>query len=103
MVLCRRCHSALHKGLKLCPVCKKKYAPNEADCCFSCYCDAFPEVKERVELAKVQRKKKQRELRKKRYNEAKTAKKLIKKQQKEKYKNKKIIIKPDKFINGGTN
>jgi len=60
-------------------------------------------VKELVELAKVQRKKKQRELQKKRYNESKTAKKLIEKQQKEKYKNKKIIIKPDKFINGGTN
>ncbi|NLH79054.1 MAG: hypothetical protein GX465_18700 [Acidobacteria bacterium] len=56
-----------------------------------------------MELAKVQRKKKQRELQKKRYNESKTAKKLIEKQQKEKYKNKKIIIKPDKFINGGTN
>ena len=71
--------------------------------CFGCYCEAYPEVKERVELAKVQRKKKQRELQKKRYNEAKTAKKLLEKQQKEKYKNKKIIIKPDKFISGGTN
>ena len=36
MVLCRRCHHALHKGMKLCPVCKKNYCPVDADSCYDC-------------------------------------------------------------------
>lgn len=65
MVLCRKCHSALHKGLKLCPICKVKYAPNEAEMCFSCYCEKYPEVREKVDRAKTERKNRQREARKK--------------------------------------
>lgn len=82
MVLCRRCHTALHKGLKLCPTCKQKYAPYEAETCFPCYCEAYPEVKERVEKAKIQRKQKLKEARKAQSDKAKQWKKdhpLIKK------------------------
>jgi hypothetical protein len=36
MALCRRCHFAQHKGLHLCPNCKKKYVRNHFDVCFDC-------------------------------------------------------------------
>jgi len=45
----------------------------------------------------------EKELREIERNRIKKAKKQYEEKQKEKYKNKKIIIKPDKFINGGTN
>ena len=63
MVLCRRCHTALHKGLNLCPVCKNRYKPVEAEYCFLCYCAAYPEVKEKHEQAKAEKKRIQKELR----------------------------------------
>ncbi len=36
LVLCKRCHFALHKGMHLCPNCKKKYVPNRFQVCFDC-------------------------------------------------------------------
>lgn len=36
LVLCKRCHFALHKEMHLCPNCKKKYVPNKFDVCFDC-------------------------------------------------------------------
>jgi hypothetical protein len=36
VVLCRRCHHALHKGMKLCPVCKKNYCPVDTESCYEC-------------------------------------------------------------------
>ena len=38
MVLCKRCHFVLHKGMHLCPKCKKKYVKNRRfELCFGCY------------------------------------------------------------------
>jgi hypothetical protein len=36
VVLCRRSHLALHKGMKLCPVCKERYCPVDAESCYEC-------------------------------------------------------------------
>lgn len=36
-ILCKRCHFAFHKGMKLCSVCKEKYHENKWDMCFICY------------------------------------------------------------------
>ncbi len=54
MVLCRRCHAALHHGLKLCPVCKENYAPNERETCWSCYVKAHPGITANLAAAKEQ-------------------------------------------------
>lgn len=35
-VLCSRCHFALHHGMDLCPICKKKYKKNHYSTCFNC-------------------------------------------------------------------
>lgn len=60
VVLCRRCHCAVHKKLKLCPVCKKQYCPVDSDSCYDC----LPEdEKFRIEQAKRDAKKLQRKLR----------------------------------------
>jgi hypothetical protein len=45
MVLCKRCHFSIHKGMNLCPVCKKKYKSFYQQTCFDC----LPEkVKEKI-------------------------------------------------------
>jgi hypothetical protein len=36
-ILCKRCHFAFHKGMKLCSVCKERYHENQWDMCFICY------------------------------------------------------------------
>lgn len=36
ITLCKRCHFAFHKGLHLCPVCKKNYAKRGYSQCFGC-------------------------------------------------------------------
>ncbi|MCQ1534601.1 hypothetical protein FTO70_02620 [Methanosarcina sp. KYL-1] len=36
LVLCRRCHFAILRGMELCPVCKKKYKSVRYDTCFDC-------------------------------------------------------------------
>ena len=35
-VLCKRCHFAHHKGMDLCPVCKKKYKNKQYKTCYDC-------------------------------------------------------------------
>ncbi len=35
-VLCKRCHFAYHKGMDLCPVCKKKYKKKQYKTCYDC-------------------------------------------------------------------
>jgi len=35
-VLCKRCHLAHHKGMDLCPVCKKKYKKKQYKTCYDC-------------------------------------------------------------------
>jgi hypothetical protein len=39
VVLCKRCHFALHQGMDLCPLCKKKYKPVYRRSCFDCLPD----------------------------------------------------------------
>ena len=36
IILCRRCHLAVHRGMHLCPKCKKHYTHNQYDVCFNC-------------------------------------------------------------------
>ena len=45
-VLCKRCHFAFHKGLYLCPKCKRKYAKPKYETCFDCL---PPEEKKEIE------------------------------------------------------
>ena len=70
VVLCRKCHSALHVGKTLCE-CKKHYRPFDADMCFPCYCIKFPEALEKVKAYKEAQKASQKAYRKKRYQESK--------------------------------
>ena len=51
VVLCRRCHAALHAGKELCS-CKQGYKPFDADTCFTCYSKKHPEILEKVQLHK---------------------------------------------------
>ena len=37
IVLCNRCHLALHKGMKLCPICKEKYHKTSYAMCWDCF------------------------------------------------------------------
>lgn len=37
MVLCKKCHMAIGKGLILCKVCKQGYHRPNFDCCFKCF------------------------------------------------------------------
>jgi len=43
-VLCNRCHFSLHKGLILCPVCKKHYHRVGAEMCKECFLKKHPEI-----------------------------------------------------------
>jgi len=61
IVLCKRCHFALHHGRILCPNCHERYMPVGRDCCWNCLPD---DERERIEIKKVMFKKRQRELRK---------------------------------------
>ena len=36
IILCNRCHLAHHKGMNLCPECKKKYKKMRYDTCWNC-------------------------------------------------------------------
>jgi len=61
IVLCNRCHFALHKGLVLCRKCKQHYHLSGAECCRSCFMLAHPEIvaarEKRKEDAKALKKK----------------------------------------------
>ena len=35
-VICARCHFAIHKGMDLCPICKKNYKKIEYETCYHC-------------------------------------------------------------------
>lgn len=37
VVLCNRCHLALHKGMKLCSICKEKYHKAHYSMCWDCF------------------------------------------------------------------
>jgi len=37
--LCKRCHFAMHNGMELCPICKKKYKYKKYKTCFNCKTD----------------------------------------------------------------
>lgn len=66
IVLCSRCHFALHKGLVLCPVCGKRYYRVGGEMCKSCYLEAHPEVaaaRERFMLEQKARRKKSSKVR----------------------------------------
>lgn len=45
-ILCNRCHLALHKGMTLCPICKKKYKKARFPTCFACRSNKEPVEKE---------------------------------------------------------
>lgn len=60
IVLCSGCHTKIHKGYHLCPICKKNLTKYEQ--CWNCIPD---EVKEKFGVKKVLKRKLQRELRKK--------------------------------------
>lgn len=36
VVICRRCHFAIHKGMDLCQVCKVKYKKKQYETCYNC-------------------------------------------------------------------
>jgi hypothetical protein len=62
IVLCRRCHFAVHKGLVLCPRCKKNYCSPRYEHCYSCLdTNTKTVIEERKEIYKM----KQRKLRRK--------------------------------------
>lgn len=70
MVLCNRCHFALHKGLILCKRCGKKYHLVGADCCRDCFIAENPEITEKKNNRKILL-----SLKKKLYSEAKAVEK----------------------------
>ena len=52
LVLCQRCHWAVHHARKICPLCRRAYLPNQYDCCWDC----LPaDTREQIELAKAKR------------------------------------------------
>lgn len=69
ILLCSRCHSALHRGMVPCERehddGEVHYRWHDAPVCSACYLKEYPEVKEAAERTKVLRRKRQRELRKK--------------------------------------
>lgn len=58
MILCNRCHLALHKGMCLCPVCKQKYTRYSS--CYTCLPEA--EKKRMREARAYERKLKEEEM-----------------------------------------
>jgi hypothetical protein len=71
VVLCTKCHYALHHGRKLCPKCKKGYCPFDTEMCYDCYKKEHPEIEE---------------LKHKKKEEIKALRKKLNKQAREKYK-----------------
>ena len=60
---CNKCHFALHKGRKLCPVCKVKYPRWDQDMCWDCFCKKNPDILVKIEENRIKTKKIQKELR----------------------------------------
>ena len=65
IALCKRCHTALHHGLNLCPKCKEHYKRWDQPECRRCFDKANPEIVRAREAAKEERKRIRRELDKK--------------------------------------
>ena len=61
VVLCNRCHFALHKGLVLCGKCRTRFHRLGTDLCYTCYVESNPRLAEEIE----KRKEKFKNLRKK--------------------------------------
>lgn len=59
VVLCKRCHFAVHHGKILCPKCRKNYMRYENNCCYSCLPQAD---RDRIEAAIEARERKKREM-----------------------------------------
>jgi len=78
ILLCARCHRALHTGRDICPGSHDDgeihYKWHDADVCTICYLKMHPEIKEAIERAKVLKRKRQRELRKKKQEQLKKQK-----------------------------
>jgi formate-dependent nitrite reductase cytochrome c552 subunit len=76
VVLCKRCHFAIHHGKILCPKCKKAYMRYENRCCYSC----LPQdEKDRIEAAIEARKQKVKDLKELRRKREKDARERYKK------------------------
>jgi hypothetical protein len=60
---CKRCHFALHKGRKLCPVCKENYPRWDQEMCWSCFCKKNPDILKKINAAKLKQALKLKELR----------------------------------------
>lgn len=65
LVLCNRCHFAIHKGLQLCPDCGQHYMRLGAGTCYNCFVLNNPEVAERILIKKERDKRLKKELQKK--------------------------------------
>jgi hypothetical protein len=72
VVLCTRCHFALHHGKKLCPTCKEHYCSFDTEMCYPCYVKLHPEIEE----ARVKKKEEMRALQKKLRKQAREKAKL---------------------------
>lgn len=68
VLLCNRCHKAIHSGLVLCERehddGKNHYRWHDADMCGYCFLKEHPEIVEKAAEAKREKRKRQRELRK---------------------------------------
>lgn len=68
VLLCSRCHAALHAGKVLCERehadGEKHYRWHDAEMCSYCFLQEHPEIKELAEIARAEKRKRQRELRK---------------------------------------
>lgn len=72
---CNRCHFALHKGLRLCPVCGEHYMRWDQEMCRFCFEEKHPEVVEAREQYAKEKKELQKKLRKEQSDKAKKWKK----------------------------
>jgi uncharacterized Zn finger protein (UPF0148 family) len=77
MVLCNRCHYALHKGLILCPTCGIRYTLVGSDSCRTCFDATHPEIVAERERRKYEREQKKRELKKARNAAIRASRKKI--------------------------
>lgn len=66
--LCNKCHWAIRRGLRPCPVCREHYIPPSREMCRHCDPNAAKEAEDR-EIRKIRVRKAQRELRRKQYQE----------------------------------
>ncbi len=68
VLLCSRCHAAIHAGRVLCERehadGEKHYRWHDAEMCSYCFLQEHPEIKELAEIARAEKRKRQRELRK---------------------------------------